>query len=160
MAEEPLTLNSADRRVEVETNTWLLSTGAEDRASLSVTEVVAAFHRTAAAIRGRVREMGHRGVATFYVWHDAQAGQLRCSTGSVPPDALPFGGLYAASGDLDAIVAEFMTDESPGFVLWSDLEEPQDVENRAERAGTDPEIPLSVWVSDVGDEAGMYPGHR
>ncbi|MFG2234111.1 hypothetical protein ACGFNX_29660 [Streptomyces sp. NPDC048723] len=157
MAEEPLTLNPADRRVEVETNTWLLGPDEEGRASLSVTEVVAAFHRTAAALRGRVRAMGHRGVATFYVWHDAQAGQLRCSTGSVPPDALPFGGLYAASDDLDAIVAEFLTDESPGFVLWSDLE---DVENQTEQAETGPEIPLRVWVSDVGDEAGTRPGRR
>ncbi|MER6251536.1 hypothetical protein ABT224_09195 [Streptomyces sp. NPDC001584] len=107
--------------------------------------------------------MGHRGVATFYAWHDAQAGQLRCSTGSVPPDALPFGGLYAASDDLDAIVAEFLTDESPGSVLWSDLEDPQDpqdVENRAEQAETEPEIPLSVWVSDVGDEVGTRSGRR
>ncbi|WP_314246140.1 hypothetical protein [Streptomyces sp. DSM 40907] len=157
MAEGPLTLNPADRRVEVETNTWLLSTGEEGRASLSVTEVVAAFHRAAAAIRGRVHAMGHRGVATFYVWHDAQAGQLRCSTGSVPPEALPFGSLYAASDDLDAIVAEFLAEESPGFVLWSDLE---DVENQAEQAETVPEIPLSVWVSDVGDEAGTRPGRR
>ncbi|MFD5415689.1 hypothetical protein [Streptomyces nojiriensis] len=143
--------------MEVETNTWLLSTDEAGRASSSVTEVVAAFHRTAAAIRGRVRGMGHRGAATFYVWHDAQAGQLRCSTGSVPPEALPFGGPYTASDDLDAIVAEYLADESPGFVLWSDLE---DVDHRAEQAGTEPEIPLSVWVSDVGDEGGTRPGRR
>ncbi|MFI8390372.1 hypothetical protein [Streptomyces sp. NPDC085540] len=157
MADEPLVLNPADRRVEVETNTWVLGTDEEGRASLSVTEVVAAFHRTAAALRGRVRETGHRGVATFYVWHDAQAGQLRCSTGSVPPEALPFGSFYAASADLDAIVAEYLTDASPGFILWSGLE---DVDNESEPAETEREVPLSVWVSDVGDEVGTRPGLR
>ncbi|MFF4389092.1 hypothetical protein ACFY0G_20230 [Streptomyces sp. NPDC001552] len=157
MAEEPLALNPADRRMEVESNTWLLGADEEGRASLSVTEVVAAFHRTAAAIRGRVRETGHRGVATFYVWHDAQAGQLRCSTGSVSPQALPFGGLYAASDDLDAIVAEYLTDEIPRFVPRSD---PEDVHNEVEQAEFEPEVPLSVWVSDVGDEVGTRPGLR
>ncbi|WP_327733194.1 hypothetical protein OG749_04285 [Streptomyces nojiriensis] len=103
------------------------------------------------------RASSSRGAAAFYVWHDAQAGQLRCSTGSVPPEALPFGGLYTASDDLDAIVAEYLTDASPGFVLWSDLE---DVDHQAEQAGTEPEIPLSVWVSGVGDEGGTRPGRR
>lgn len=101
VAAEPLVLEPADRRVEWETNTWTLGAADEDRSSLAVAEVVAAFERTAAAIRERIRDLSFSGVATFYVWHDKQAGQLRCSTGSVPPDALPFSGAYVPSCPLN-----------------------------------------------------------
>ncbi|MGV9590560.1 hypothetical protein [Streptomyces tendae] len=87
VADEPLVLESTDRRVEWEINSWSLGAADEDRNSLPVAEVVAAFERTAAAIRERIHDLGFSGVATFYVRHDKQAGQLRCSTGSAPPDA-------------------------------------------------------------------------
>ncbi|MFD6892423.1 hypothetical protein [Streptomyces sp. NPDC059957] len=126
VADEPLMLEPADRRAEGESNTWWLGADDEDRRSLSVSEVVAAFERTASALRGRIRELGFPGAATFYVWHDEQAGQLRCSTCSLPPDALPFGGPYMASDDLGPIVEGFLT-------------------------GTEPEpAPFRVWVSSVG----------
>ncbi|MFE5199894.1 hypothetical protein ACFQ93_40385 [Streptomyces sp. NPDC056601] len=148
VADEPLVLEPADRRVEWETNTWSLSAADEDRSSLSVAEVVAAFERTAAAIRERIRDLGFSGVATFYVWHDEQAGQLRCSTGSVLPDALPFGGTYVASGDLGPIVEGFLAASEPGFVARSDLD---DVQSLSEQTETEPEIiPFGVWVSSVG----------
>ncbi|MFD9474582.1 hypothetical protein [Streptomyces goshikiensis] len=148
VAAEPLVLEPADRRVEWETNTWSLSTGDEDRSSLSVAAVVAAFERTAAAIRERIRDLGFPGVATFYVWHDEQAGQLRCSTGSVPPDALPFGGTYIASDDLAPVVEGFLADSGPGSIVWSDLD---DVQSVSTKTGTDPEImPFGVWVASVG----------
>ncbi|MFD8418916.1 hypothetical protein [Streptomyces sp. NPDC059466] len=146
VADEPLVLEPADRRVEWETNTWSLGATDEDRSSLSVAEVVAAFERTAAAIRERIRDMDFPGVATFYVWHDQQAGQLRCSTGSVPPDALPFNGAYVPSDDLGPVVAGFLADSEPGCIAWSDLD---DVQSFPEE--TEPEItPFGVWVSSVG----------
>ncbi|MFE6840865.1 hypothetical protein ACFVFI_39385 [Streptomyces sp. NPDC057705] len=148
VADEPLVLEPADRQVEVDTNTWWLSAAEGDRESLSVSEVVAAFERTATALRGRVRERGFAGVATFYVWYDEQAGQLRCSTGSVPPDALPFGGNHVACDDLGPIVEAFLTDGEPGFIAWADLD---DVQSRAEETGVEPEdAPFPVWVSSVG----------
>ncbi|MFF5497463.1 hypothetical protein [Streptomyces aquilus] len=126
MADEHLVLDPADRSAECDTNTWWLGAADGDRESLSVSELVAAFERTAAVIRARVRELGFSGPVTFYVWHDAQAGQLRCSTGSVPADALPFLGAHLPSGDLESIIEEFLADGEP---------EPG---------------PLRVWVSGVG----------
>ncbi|MFJ6637120.1 hypothetical protein ACIQMR_38375, partial [Streptomyces sp. NPDC091376] len=148
VAAEPLVLEPTDRRVEWETNTWSLGAADEDRSSLAVAEVVDAFERTAAAIRERIRDLGFPGVATFYVWHDEQAGQLRCSTGSVPPDALPFSGPYVASEDLGPIVEGFLADDEPGFIAWSELD---DAQGFSEQAETELEItPLDVWVSSVG----------
>ncbi|MCL6737441.1 hypothetical protein [Streptomyces neyagawaensis] len=148
VADEPLVLEPADRRVEWETNTWSLGTADEDRSSLSVADVVAAFERTAAALRERIHDLGFWGVATFYVWHDKQAGQLRCSTGSVPPDALPFRGSYVASDDLGPVVEGFLADSKPGFIAWSDLD---DAQSLSEQTETEPEIkPPGVWVSSVG----------
>ncbi|MEU6325554.1 hypothetical protein [Streptomyces sp. NPDC047009] len=134
--------------MEWETNTWSLGAADEDRRSLSAAEVVAAFERTTAAIREHIRELGFSGVATFYVWRDAQAGQLRCSTGSVPPDALPFSSTYVVSDDLGPVVEAFLADSKPGIVAWSDLD---DVEGHLEQTETKPEItPLRVWASSVG----------
>ncbi|MFD6294156.1 hypothetical protein ACFWFU_04975 [Streptomyces sp. NPDC060235] len=147
VADEPLVLEPTDRRMEWETNSWSLGAADEDRSSLSVAEVVAAFEQTAAAIQERIRDLGFSGVATFYVWHDRQAGQLRCSTGSVPPDALPFSGTYVASDDLGPVVEGFLADSEPGFIAWSDLD---DAQNLSEQTATESEIrPFVVWVSSV-----------
>ncbi|MER6449031.1 hypothetical protein [Streptomyces venezuelae] len=151
VAHEPLVLEPADPQAERETNTWFLSAAEGDRASLSVSQLVAAFERTATAIRGRVRGLGFSGAATFYVWHDGQAGQLRCSTGSVSPDALPFGCDYTPCTELGPVIEGFLgflADSEPGTIARADLDEVED-----DPAGTDPEpeyAPLKVWVSSVG----------
>ncbi|WP_420037726.1 hypothetical protein ACN2WE_40665 [Streptomyces sp. cg28] len=148
VADEPLVLEPTDRRLERETNTWWLGAADEDRRALSSSQVVAAFERTAEGIRLRIHEMGFAGVATFYVWHDEQAGQLRCSTGSVPPDELPFGGPYVASGDLRAVVESFLSNREPGVVVWADLGDEHD---QSEQAVPELETaPLPVWVRSVG----------
>ncbi|WP_308408562.1 hypothetical protein [Streptomyces sp. AC627_RSS907] len=148
VAAEPLVLEPTDRRVEWETNTWSLGAADEDRSSLSVAEVVDAFEWTAAGVPERIRDLGFPGVATFYVWHDEQAGQLRCSTGSVPPDALPFSGPYVASEVLGPIVEGCLADDEPGSVAWSELD---DAQGLSEQAETELEItPLDVWASGVG----------
>ncbi|MFF2624373.1 hypothetical protein ACFVUN_01210 [Kitasatospora griseola] len=139
VADEPLALEPADRRVEWETNTWLLSAADEDRRSLTVREVVAAFERTAGRIRERVRELGFAGVATFYVWHDRQADQLRCSTGSVPAEELPFGAAYLPVDDLGPVVEGF---------LRAEQQDPEEVDDPPE---PDPGLPpFPVWARSVG----------
>ncbi|MEK2489922.1 hypothetical protein WN990_10200 [Kitasatospora purpeofusca] len=151
VADEPLVLEPTDRRVEWETNTWWLSAEDEDRRALSVSEVVAAFERTAEGIRLRIREMGFAGVATFYVWHDEQAEQLRCSTGSVASDDLPFGGAYVPTDDLRTVVEGFLSDQDPGVVARSD---PEDGHDQSEQTVPEPEAaPFPVWVRSVGPVA-------
>ncbi|GHF35231.1 hypothetical protein GCM10018790_11220 [Kitasatospora xanthocidica] len=148
LADEPLALEPDDHPVEWETNTWWLSAEAEDRRSLTVDEVVAAFERTASLLRARVDGLAHDGPATFYVWHDEQAGQLRCSTGSVGPQKLPFGGAYVPVDDLAPIVAAFLADEEPGVVRLTDDESDDETE---EGAGDEPVLqPFPVWVRAVG----------
>ncbi|MGY0459413.1 hypothetical protein ACW14Y_04055 [Kitasatospora sp. cg17-2] len=148
VADEPLVLEPTDRRVEWETNTWWLSAEDEDRRALSVSEVVAAFERTAEGIRLRIGEMGFAGVATFYVWYDEQAEQLRCSTGSVASDELPFGGAYVPSDDLRTVVEGFLSDQEPGVDARSDREDEHD---QSEQTAPEPEAaPFPVWVRSVG----------
>ncbi|MWA14621.1 hypothetical protein E5671_36520 [Streptomyces sp. BA2] len=148
VADEPLVLEPADRRAEWETNTWSLGATEEDRSSLSVAEVVAAFEWTAAAIRERIRDLSFSEVATFYVWHDKLAGQLRCSTGSVSPDALPFSGIYVASDDLGPIVEGFLADSEPGSIAWSNMDDAQSLSEQTKAEWES--RPFGVWVSSVG----------
>jgi hypothetical protein len=123
-------------------NTCWLGASPHERLGLSVGEVTAAFVETAELLRARVRETGYRGTATFYVWHDQQAGQLRCSTASRLPADLPFGGGYFPTHDLGTIVTEFLNDGEPGFVRFADLRPADD--------GVEPTLrPYPVWTYDV-----------
>ncbi|MFF6785941.1 hypothetical protein [Streptomyces sp. NPDC012510] len=131
IADEPLLLEPTHQTAEQRTNTWCLSTDPEDRSRLSVPEVAAAFERTATAIRARIHDLGFPGPATFYVWYDAQAGQLRCSTGSVGPGELPFAGSHLPVHDLRPIVEAFLDGGNPA-------------------ASATAPSPFPVWVRDVG----------
>ncbi|MGW6543465.1 hypothetical protein ACWGBH_11550 [Streptomyces massasporeus] len=131
VADETVTLEPGDRRVEWETNTWWLSAADEERKLLPAAAVVAAFAETAAVIRERIRELGFPGEATFSVWQDEQAGQLRCPTGSVPPDALPFTNAYVVSDDLAPVVEAFLAADG----------EPQG-------------MPLAAWPAGSGPRPG------
>jgi hypothetical protein len=143
IAAEPVTLMPEDERAERANTHWLGAT-TEERSALSVDQVLSAFLETGQALQHRVSAAGFDGTATFYVWHDEQAGQLRCSVSSRTPTDLPFGGNYQPTDDLSAIVAGFLSDDTPGFVPWEDLE-PVD--------GIDPEDdhypPFPVWTFDL-----------
>ncbi|MEV7211522.1 hypothetical protein AB0O31_00295 [Kitasatospora cineracea] len=148
VADEPLVLKPTDRQTERETNTWWPGAEDEDRRALSASEVVAAFERTAESIRLRIRKTGFAGTATFYVWHDKQTGQLRCSTGSVTADELPFGSTHVTTDDLGAIIEGFLSDREPGFVAWSALEAAGGQSEQT--ASVSEAVPLPVWVRNVG----------
>jgi hypothetical protein len=138
VADEPLVLAPADPQAEWANTSWL-SASPHERLGVSVAEVVAAFEELTGLIRARVRQAGHRGRATFYVWHDGQAGQLRCSTSAQPPERLPLGADYQPIDKLEDIVAEFLGDGEPGFVPFTD------------RPGGSPgtDAPFDVWTFDV-----------
>jgi len=148
VAVEPLHLTPDDPASQSRTNTWWLSADPEERATLSVQQITAAFEHTAHALRLRLRDLGYQGTATFYVWHDEQAGQLRCSTSSQPPDALPFRAAYAVTETLDPIVEPFLNDDEPGLVSWADLNADSDVADQ--RAAEPVPPPFPVWTCGVG----------
>jgi hypothetical protein len=143
IAGEALVVRPQDRAAE-DANTRWFGAPPHERMGLSAEEVVGAFEETAEVLRDQVAALNHRGAATFYVWHDQQAGQLRCSTRSCGQDELPFDVRYRPTGDLRAIVMEFLEDRAPGAIVWGQLEPvPFSDAGSPER----PEIP--VWVCDL-----------
>jgi hypothetical protein len=143
IAGEALVLSPQDRAAEDANTTWF-GAPPHERMGMSADEVVAAFEEIAEVLRERVVAMNHPGPATFYVWHDQVAGQLRCSTGSCRPDDLPFDEQYHPTGDLRPIVVEFIEDRAPGAIVWGQLE-PVPFPDAPE-----PETPeLPVWVCDL-----------
>jgi hypothetical protein len=152
MAEEPLVLDPDDQLAESRNNTWSLGADVEERLALTVEQVAAAFEQTAEALRERVRALASCSAATFYVWHDAQAGQLRCSTTSLPPQALPFSGAYVTTETIEPIIASFLSDSSPGLVEWSGLGAVGiDGQNHPD-AVSEPR-PFPVWARRIGRDA-------
>lgn len=143
VATEAMVLSPEDPSAEGANTSWF-GAPPHERMGLSADEVVAAFEETAAGLRHHVAGLGHRGTVTFYVWHDAVAGQLRCSAGTCKPSDLPFDAAYQLTDDLRGIVVEFLEDRAPGSIAWGELEPvpyPED---------TDPETQaLLVWVFDL-----------
>lgn len=148
VADEPLILDPADPLREARANTWWLSADPGEKAELSVGQVCAALGRAVEALCSRIRGLGLQGTVTFCVWHDEQAGQLRCSTSSQAPDALPFHGTYIATDALGPIIERFLGDQEPGHIPWSELN------TETSEPGNEPVIPpLPVWTRAVGQSA-------
>lgn len=145
VADEPVSLTSEDPRCEVAANTTWFGAPPEERSSLSVDQVVTAFEKTARTLRRRVVSADVRGTATFYVWHDEQAGQLRCSVSSRTPANLPFDATYRPTNDLGVVVASFLSDQTAGLVPWDDLDPADDPETGEN--STYP--PFLVWTYDL-----------
>lgn len=141
IATETMVLSPEDQSAEDANTNWL-GAPPHERMGLSADEVVAAFEETAATLRGLVAGLGHRGTATFYVWHDAVAGQLRCSTRTRKPSDLPFNDDYQVTHDLRAIVVEFLEDRAPGAIAWGELE-PVPYDPATESPA------LAVWAFDL-----------
>lgn len=143
IAGETVVLSPHDQAAEHVNTSWF-GAPPHERMGLSAEEVVAAFEETAELLRDQVAAAGHAGAATFYVWHDQQAGQLRCSTRSCGPDELPFGEPYRVTKDLQAIVVEFLQDHAPGAIAWGEME-PVPVPDEPRPAADE----FPVWACDL-----------
>jgi hypothetical protein len=139
IAGETLVLSPHEQSAEQVNTSWF-GAPPHERMGLSADEVVTAFEETAELLRDQVAAVEHEGPATFYVWHDLDAGQLRCSTGSCGQDKLPFDHPYQPTSDLHAIVREFLEDRAPGAIAWGQLEP---VPPAPAAAG------FRVWVCDL-----------
>jgi hypothetical protein len=144
IAGDALVLSPQDRAAE-EANTSWFGAPPHERMGLSADEVVAAFEEAADALRDRVTVIRHPGRATFYVWHDGQAGQLRCSVTSAPHDDLPFVNAYKVTTDLHAIVQEFLLDRAPGAINWGSMEPIPFLQDESPVVGE----PVPVWACDL-----------
>ncbi len=79
-----------------------------------------------AAVNVRRSQADNIGVkpATFYLWHDEQAGQLRFSVARCLPDSLPFGCAVAPADAADEIIGNYLASSSVGGLIpWSELGE-------------------------------------
>jgi hypothetical protein len=148
IAGEAVVLSPQDRAAEDANTSWF-GAPPHERMGMSPDEVVAAFEEAADALRDKVAAAGHAGPATFYVWHDGQAGQLRCSVTSAADDDLPFGDAYEVTSDLHAIVQEFLMDRAPGAINWGSLDPipyPEDEPQPTTES-------VSVWACDLRTKA-------
>jgi hypothetical protein len=136
IADQPVKLAAGDPRAESDNIHWLDASPAE-RSALSVAALVAALLATAHKLRERVAEP-----AVFYVWHDEQTAQLRCSVTTRPATDLPFGSDYRVTGDLAPIVAMFLTATPKAAVPW-------EVELTADDPAPRDDPPVPVWVFDL-----------
>jgi hypothetical protein len=59
--------------------------------------------------------------ATFYMWHDAQAAQLRFNILSGHRTRLPFGSVVELQNSIDSILEEFLN-TCTGLIPWTQLE--------------------------------------
>ena len=143
IAGETLVLSPHDPAAESVNTSWF-SSPPHERMGMTPEEVVSAFEETAELLRDQVVALKHDGPATFYVWHNQEAGQLRCSTGSCHQNALPFGGAYNPTSDLHSIVVEFLEDRAPGAIAWGQLEPIPFPDSPVPVAA---EVP--VWVCDL-----------
>jgi len=145
IAGEALVLSPQDRAAEDANTNWF-GAAPHERMGMSAGEVVAAFEEAAEALRERVAVAEHRGPATFYVWHDGEAGQLRCSISSSAHDELPFGSDYRVTADLHEIVTEFLEDKAPGAIAWGSLDP---IPISFEESARSRSASFAVWACDL-----------
>ena len=113
--------------------------------SVSCEELVQ-FLRQAAALRLDTARMRSMLPATFYAWHDAQAGQLRFSTIYGPEERLPFGAPIRVVRDPGIVVRGFLNSQYRDGIPWSELK--PDDGSPVEPYYT-AESPLLIWAVGI-----------
>lgn len=130
-----------DPVTEARRNTWWYSVG---MGSVNVPAVVAALNVVAETLRQR---LATHCSGTFYAWYDQQAGQLRCSLSSFPPESLPFRAHYAVTGDAVEVVHLAAADPEPGVVSWSALVDVTDEATDTDTPRAQPPSAFPVWCT-------------
>lgn len=106
-------------------------------------EELVQFLREAAALRLQTAMKRSMMPATFYAWHDVQAGQLRFSTINGPEESLPFGAPIRLVRDPEIVVREFLESGTRDGIPWSELR-PDD--GSPEPPYYTAKSPLLVWA--------------
>ncbi|GAA2677692.1 MULTISPECIES: hypothetical protein [Actinoplanes] len=140
IVDDTMVLSPEDQDAEQVNTNWF-GAPPHERMGMSPDEVVTVFEETAAVLRDQVARSGHQGTVTYYVWHDGEAGQLRCSVCTRKPGDLVFPVAYQVTDDLRAIVVEFLEDRAPGSIQWGALEPIPFPESEP--------VPMAVWAFDL-----------
>lgn len=131
---------------EVRLNTWCCSVAG---ARVDVAAVLTALDDVTAELRRRLA--GAPGPASFYAWYDEQAGQLRCSLASLPPERLPFRAPYRAGAGADVaeeVLRRAAGDPHPGVVPLHELQ-PASFDGDADHGAEVAMAPFPVWAVPV-----------
>ena len=101
-------------------NLWSLSFSAD---KLPSTGDLTRFIEAAVDVRRAQAESLASKPATFYLWHDEQAGQLRFSVARCLPESLPFRCALAPADAATEIIGDYLTSSRvDGLIPWSELE--------------------------------------
>lgn len=122
---------------ESEPEMWCISKGAVGEEEPSVAEWVE-FVKQAFAVRDGMTPQGE--VWTSYLWHDAQASQLRFASSPCDPGNLPFGAVVELIDGPEVIIASWLN--SDDHIPWDDLEE---VEVRLPDPADDSTVRVWAW---------------
>ncbi|MCH7345476.1 hypothetical protein LZ017_19030 [Pelomonas sp. CA6] len=105
------------------------------------------FIETAVDVRRAQAKSIGRKPATFYLWHDEQAGQLRFSVARCLPDALPFRCAVKPAKAASEVVDNYLASSNvDGLIPWSELKPVCSDEAEADNAQPNP---LLVWARQL-----------
>ena len=128
-------------------NMWSMSFGTE---RLPTRLELKQFISSALELR-RAQAKAFEGVsATFYLWHDEPAGQMRFSVARCLPGSLPFRRPLTSATMMDEIIDKFLASARvDGVIPWREFEEAEYVED-ATKSELEPELSsLLVWARQL-----------
>jgi hypothetical protein len=104
---------------EIHENMWAISFTKRFATKVTKQELLNCVNNLIRARQEQVSALGYP--ATFYIWHDGQAGQLCFNILSEHRTSLPFGSLVELQNSIDSILEEFLN-ACTGFIPWGELE--------------------------------------
>lgn len=105
---------------EIYENMWAISFGKRFATKVTKKELLTFINRLIHARGEQVSALDCP--ATFYLWHDAQAAQLRFNILSGHRTRLPFSSIVAVQNSIDSILEEFLSMGMDNLIPWNQLE--------------------------------------